>query len=66
MTARPIAVIEWVNQIHSIVGNRWFLFSELPEELKNKSMLQKAACYGLLHKKRYHPDNDMKMWKVVL
>lgn len=66
MSYRYPYLLPWVDAIKQQVGREWFLFNQLPAELKDKSNLVKAYGAGYLERSKstVGPGNTRRMWRV--
>ena len=56
---------QFINSIKSEFGNEWFLFNELPKELRDIGKLNASRNSGLVTWKRSTGTNGRRLWRVT-
>lgn len=66
MTHHYPILTPWAEEVKEHVGRDWFMFSDIPEHLKQRHILLRAFNAGLVARKKGKTHNGRRMWKVVL
>ena len=56
----------WVEEVKSCMGREWFMFSDIPEHLRERHILLRASNAGLVVRKKGKTANGRRMWKVTI
>lgn len=56
--------MQWAKQVYKTMGDDKFTFQLLPGHLRNRGMVIRASCLGLLTKVRAACNGRSTVWKV--